>query len=69
MFNSVRSRRDEADKRDAADGLFVSQHSSKPHVGSRIVCFFLGHVKINKVCQRCGQQFGVPKMDCPPEPP
>ncbi len=61
--------RTKADSEQNDEDLFVSQHSRKPNVGSRIFCLLLGHKIINKQCLRCKQKFGVPKMDCPPKPP
>ena len=56
-----------------SDKLPIAPTSSQPcsntNVVRRIVCVMLGHPKIKNKCQRCGEQFGVPKMDCPPEPP
>lgn len=47
-----------------------SSHSNgNTYVVRRIFCIFFGHIKLNNKCQRCYEQFGVPKMDYPPEPP
>lgn len=59
----------EAEQRTEADEKHVSPAIAKPNVVCRFACFFFGHKKIKNKCQRCGVQFGVPKMDCPPEPP
>lgn len=58
-----------ADSEQKDEDIFVSQHSRKLHVGSRISCLLLGHKIVNKQCLRCKQKFGVPKMDNPPAPP
>lgn len=58
-----------ADSEQKDQDMQVSQHSRKPNVICRLICLFLGHKKIKNKCQRCGTQFGVPKMDCPPKPP
>jgi hypothetical protein len=59
----------EADSEQKDENIFVSQHSRKLHVGSRISCLLLGHKIVNKKCLRCKQKFGVPKMENPPPPP
>ena len=52
-----------------ADKTHVSPAIGNTNVVCRLICFFAGHKKIKNKCQRCGTQFGVPKMDYPPEPP
>ena len=42
---------------------------TKRNVIRRIGCLLFGHFKIKNKCQKCGEQFGVPKMDFPPVPP
>jgi predicted RNA-binding Zn-ribbon protein involved in translation (DUF1610 family) len=69
MFKRVPSAGAEADKE-----LKSLAPTSCPTIGNtpvvrRITCILLGHSKTNNKCQRCGEQFGIPKMPYPPAPP
>lgn len=36
---------------------------------ARLVCWFVGHKKVGKVCQRCKYEFGMPVYENPPPCP
>lgn len=52
-----------------ADKKHVRPAIANANVVCRFACFLFGHKKIKNKCQRCGVQFGVPKMKNPPPPP
>ena len=71
--NSKCSARTGDDKRFAADDFSVSQHSRKPPVVCRVLCFFGRHTwsgDDGNVCQCCGKvAIGLPRFVNGPPPP
>jgi hypothetical protein len=70
MFNILRLLGLKPNKEQKAETQDSSgRHIANANVVGRIFCLIFGHNKICNKCQVCKEQFGVPKMECPPDPP